>query len=46
VDPVPDPTLLRKSSSAWNRTRISGSVARNSDNNTTQAVRPFHNVHH
>jgi hypothetical protein len=31
VDPVPDPLLLRKSGSAGNRTRTSGSVARNSD---------------
>jgi hypothetical protein len=31
VDLVPDPLLLRKSCSACNRTRISGSVARNSD---------------
>jgi hypothetical protein len=31
VDPLPDPLLLRKSSSAGNRTRTSGSVARNSD---------------
>jgi hypothetical protein len=31
VDPVPDPLLLRTSSSAGNRTRTSGSVARNSD---------------
>jgi hypothetical protein len=31
VDPVPDPLLLRKSGSARNRTRASGSVARNSD---------------
>jgi hypothetical protein len=31
VDPVPDPLLLRKSSSAGNRTWTSGSVARNSD---------------
>jgi hypothetical protein len=31
VDPVTDPLLLRKSSSAGNRTRASGSVARNSD---------------
>jgi hypothetical protein len=29
VDLVPDPLLLRKSGSAWNRTRTSGSVARN-----------------
>jgi hypothetical protein len=28
VDPVPDPLLLRKSGSAENRTRTSGSVAR------------------
>jgi hypothetical protein len=31
VDPVPDPLLLRKSGSAGNGTRASGSVARNSD---------------
>jgi hypothetical protein len=31
VDPVPHPLLLRKSGSAGNRTRTSGSVARNSD---------------
>jgi hypothetical protein len=31
VDPVPDPLLVRKSGSAGNRTRTSGSVARNSD---------------
>jgi hypothetical protein len=31
VDPVPDPLLLRKCCSAGNRTRTSGSVARNSD---------------
>jgi hypothetical protein len=31
VDPVPDPILLRKSGSAANRTRDSGSVAKNSD---------------
>jgi hypothetical protein len=30
VDPVPDPLLLRKSGSAGNLTRTSGSVARNS----------------
>jgi hypothetical protein len=29
VDPVSDPLLLRKSGSAWNRTRTSGFVARN-----------------
>jgi hypothetical protein len=31
VDPVPDALLLRKSGSAGNRTRTSGSVVRNSD---------------
>jgi hypothetical protein len=31
MDPVPDPLLLRKSGSAGNRTRTSGSVVRNSD---------------
>jgi hypothetical protein len=29
--PVPEPQLLRKSGSAGNRTRTSGSVAKNSD---------------
>jgi hypothetical protein len=38
VDPVPDPLLLRKPGSAGNRTRTSGSVARNSDHYTTEAV--------
>jgi hypothetical protein len=38
VDPVPDPVLLRKSDSAGNRARISGSVARNSAHETTEAV--------
>jgi hypothetical protein len=38
VDPVPDPLLLRKSGSARNRTRASGSVDRNSDHWTTEAV--------
>jgi hypothetical protein len=41
VDPVPDPLLLRKSGSAKNRTRTSGSVARNSDHQTTEAVYPY-----
>jgi hypothetical protein len=36
VDPVPDPLLLRKSGSVGNRT--SGSVARNSNHLTTEAV--------
>jgi hypothetical protein len=38
VDPVPDPLLLRKSGSAGNRTRTSGSVARNSDYWNAEAV--------
>jgi hypothetical protein len=37
MDPVTDPLLLRKSSSAGNRTRASGSVARNSDHQTTES---------
>jgi hypothetical protein len=35
VDHVPDPLLLRKSGSAGNRTRTSGSVTNNSDHWTT-----------
>jgi hypothetical protein len=38
VDPVPDPPLLRKSGSAGNRTLTTGSVARNSDHWTTEAI--------
>jgi hypothetical protein len=38
VDHVPDSLLLRKSGRAGNRTWISGSVARNSDHQTTEAV--------
>jgi hypothetical protein len=38
VDPVPDPLLLRKSGSAGNLTRTSGSAVRNSDYWTTEAV--------
>jgi hypothetical protein len=38
VDTVPDP-LLRKSGSAGNRTRASGSVARNSDHSAAEAVK-------
>jgi hypothetical protein len=38
VDPVPDPLLLRKSGSVRNRTLTSGSVTRNSDHSTTEAV--------
>jgi hypothetical protein len=37
VDPVPDPLLLWKSGTAGNRTRISGSVARNFDHQNTKA---------
>jgi hypothetical protein len=35
VDPVPDPLLLRKSGSFGNRAQTYGSVARNSDHQTT-----------
>jgi hypothetical protein len=38
VDPVPEPLLLRKSVSAGNRARTSGSVARSSEYKTTEAV--------
>jgi hypothetical protein len=38
VGPVPDPLLLRKSDRTRNRTRTSGSVSRNSDHQTTEAV--------
>jgi hypothetical protein len=38
VDPVPGPLILRKSGSARNRTQTSGSVGRNSDHWTTEAV--------
>jgi hypothetical protein len=38
VDPVPNPLLLRKSGRVGNRTRTSGSVARNSDHLTTEAA--------
>jgi hypothetical protein len=37
VDPVPDP-LLRKSGSAWNRTRASGSTASNSNQRLTNCI--------
>jgi hypothetical protein len=43
VDPVPDPLLLTKSGSAGNRTRTSGSLARSSDHQTTEAVSRIHN---
>jgi hypothetical protein len=38
VDPIPESLLLRKSGSAGNRTRTFGSVAKNSDHQTTEAV--------
>jgi hypothetical protein len=38
VYPVPDPLLLRKPGSAGNRTRTSGSVPRQSEHETTEAV--------
>jgi hypothetical protein len=41
VDPVPDPLLLRKSGSAGNKTRDPGSVARNFDHLTTEAVKKW-----
>jgi hypothetical protein len=42
VDPVPDPSFLGKSGNAGNRTRTSGSVTRNSDHQTTEAVHCHH----
>jgi hypothetical protein len=38
VDPVPDPLLLRRCGSAGNRTRVSGSVAKNSDHYIIEAI--------
>jgi hypothetical protein len=38
VDPVPNPLLLRKSASTGYRTRIFGSVARNTDHWTTEMI--------
>jgi hypothetical protein len=38
VDPVPDLLLFRKSGSAGNRSQTSGSVARNPDQFSTEAV--------
>jgi hypothetical protein len=58
VDPVQDPLLLRKSGSAGNQIRTSGSVTRNSDHYSIEAVddddddddnnniRDCHNSHH
>jgi hypothetical protein len=43
VDPVPDPLTLRKSGSAGIEPGTSGSVARNSDHETTEAVDVDHN---
>jgi hypothetical protein len=46
VDPVPDSLLLRKSGSVGNRTRTSGSIARNSNHQTTEAVNfLLHNIY-
>jgi hypothetical protein len=42
VDPIPDPLVLRKSGSTENPTRTSGSIARNSDHYTTEAVGIVH----
>jgi hypothetical protein len=39
VDRITNSLLVRKSGSVWNRTRTSGSVARNSDHQTTEAVK-------
>jgi hypothetical protein len=44
VDPVLDPLLLEKSCSAWNRTRTSKSVARNSDHKDGRDHRASHPV--
>jgi hypothetical protein len=38
VNPIPDTLLLGKSGGAGNRIRTSGSVARNFDNWTTEAL--------
>jgi hypothetical protein len=38
VDPFSDPLLLRESGKAGNGTQTSGSVARNSDHQTAEAV--------
>jgi hypothetical protein len=38
VDPAPDSLLLRKCGKVGNRTRTSGSAARNSDHQTTEEV--------
>jgi hypothetical protein len=43
--PVPDPLLLRKSGSARNRTRTFGSVARNSDHYSAEAVSIYNAEH-
>jgi hypothetical protein len=44
VDPVPDPLLVRKSGSSGNRTRTSGSVASNSDHETTDELHEMTHV--
>jgi hypothetical protein len=38
MGPIPDPLLLRNSGGAGNRTQTSGSVARNTEYYTTEAV--------
>jgi hypothetical protein len=43
VDPVPDPLLFRKSGSAGNRSRTSGSVARNSGGHIYHCTRIYFN---
>jgi hypothetical protein len=44
VDPVPDPLLLRKSGRAENRTRTSGSVARNCDHDERGGKIQLHTI--
>jgi hypothetical protein len=39
MDPVPDPLLFFYSGSAGNRTWASGSIAKNADHYTTEAVK-------
>jgi hypothetical protein len=42
VAPVPDPLLLKNSGNTGNRTQTSGSVSKNSDHSTTEAI--SHNI--
>jgi hypothetical protein len=46
VDPDPDPLLLKKSDSAWNWTRTSGSVAKSPEHQTTEEVHKYVKCHH